>query len=249
MPAESSEKDPTIFPETEFVENHEPKGVKDRLMDIYYDAIPLFNTNLAWFLLSLPLVTFLPALGGLYHAVLEYNRKAPSTWRVFWEGVKKNWVPSLKWGGVVLLGNLILALNIWFSLTIDANWSILTLMVGLTVALIWIILNQFSLPMMLLQEEKKVFLALRNAYVITVRRPWDALKVTLLTLLIGGISVVVIPLWFFISMGLIAHIQTRALLRAIDKINAQDAERDAADSHREGVNPEGKAEKESGGRQ
>ncbi len=238
MPEISPQNDAPIFPETEFVEDQKPKRMKDRLMDIYYDAIPLFNLNIAWFLLSLPVITLLPATGGLYHAVSNYNRKEPAKWQTLWDGFKKNWAVSLKWGGVVLLGNLILAVNIWFSLNIEASWSIFTLFFGLMITFIWVTINQFSFPLLLLQEEKKIFLALRNAYVIFVRRPWDAIKVTLLSSLITVVSIVIAPLWFFISMALIAHIQTRAVLRTIDKIRAQDAERDTADGQHEGNDSE-----------
>jgi uncharacterized membrane protein YesL len=234
MPEKPPNNHAPIFDKTEFVENQEPKGMKDRLMDIYYDSIPLFNLNVAWFLLCLPIITFLPATGGLYQAVLNYNRKEPAKWQTLWKGVKKNWAYSLKWGGVVLLGSLILAVNIWFSLNIEASWSLFTLFFGLIIAIIWVTINQFSLPLLLLQEEKKVFLAIRNAYVIFVRRPWDAIKVTLLSLLITIVSVLIPPLWFFISMALIAHLQTRTVLLAIEKTRAQDAERDAANAQPDG---------------
>jgi uncharacterized membrane protein YesL len=82
--------------------------------------------------------------------------------------------------------------------------------------------NQFSFPLLLLQKEKKIFLAIRNGYVIVVRQPWVALKTTLLCLLIAFISILIPPLWFFIAMALIAHLQTRAVLRAVEKIRSQD---------------------------
>ena len=217
-----TQKNEPIFPETEIKEDHKPKLLKERLFDIYYEALPLFNLNIFWFLLSLPLVTFLPALGGLYHAIQQYQRKQPANWQVFWDGFKENWLASLKWGLIVLLGDLILAANIWFSLNIDAAWRIYTLSVGVMIAIIWIAINQFSLPLLLLQKEKKIFLAIRNGYVIVVRQPWVALKTTLLCLLITILSILIPPLWFFIAMALIAHLQTRAMLRAVEKIRSQD---------------------------
>lgn len=235
MPAEPPQDKEPIFPETEFQENQKPKRVKDRLMEIYYDSMPLFNLNVAWFLSIIPLVTILPAQGGLYHAVLNYNQNKPAKWNNYWEGIKDHWFLSLKWGAVVLLGDLLLVLNIWFSLNIDAAWSIYTLLVGLVIGFIWIAINQFSFPLLLLQEEKKILQALRNGYVIVVRRPWDTLKVVLLNLLITAVSIIIPPLWVFITMSLIVHVQTRAVLRALEKIRAQDTGRDAADKQAEGT--------------
>jgi len=232
MPTETPNNKEPIFPETGLEEIPKPKSFKDRFLNKYYDAIPLFNVNLAWFLSSLALVTILPALGGLYYAMLRYSQDKNADWNIFWEGVKKHWLLSLRWGAMVLLGDLILAVNIWFSLNIEAVWSIYTLLVGLMIGFVWITINQFSFPILLLQEEKKVLLAIRNGYVIFIRRPWDALKVVLLSLLITVVSTLIPPLWVFITMALIAHIQTRTALKAVARIRSKDADNDAADAHR-----------------
>ncbi|MFW5713038.1 MAG: DUF624 domain-containing protein [Brevefilum sp.] len=226
MPAEPSKDKEHIFPETELLKIREPKSFKDRLMNVYYDSLPLFNVNVAWFLLSLPIVSVLPALGGLYYAVLNYNQNKNANWNIFWEGIKKHWLLSLKWAAVVLFGNLLITLNIWFSLNIDTTWSIYTLLFGLMLGIFWISINQFSFPILLLQKEKKIFLAIRNAYVIVLRRPWDAIKVILLNLLITIVSLLIPPFWIFITMSLIVHIQTRSVLKAVKRIQSQDDDPD-----------------------
>jgi len=141
-------------------------------------------------------------------------------------------------GAIILIVDILFALNIWFSLNIDAVWSLYTLLVGLVMFVIWFAISQFCFPLFLMQEEKKILLAIRNAYVIVFRCPVDALKVIALTLLITIVSIFIPPLWFFISMSLIAHLQTRAALKAVEKIQTQDADRDAADAHREGTSKE-----------
>jgi uncharacterized membrane protein YesL len=184
-------------------------------------------------------VSILPSIAGLYDAVLNYNKKNNANWPIFWEGVKKHWLSSLKWGGINLLVDLLLALNIWISLNTDEEWSLYTLTVGILVAIIWFAINQFSFPLFLIQEEKKILLAFRNAYVIAVRRPLDALKVMVLNIVITAVSILIPPLWIFITMALITNIQTRTTLKAVEKIRSQDAERDVADPHREANDPEG----------
>jgi len=234
MPSEAPQENETIYPETEFQENPKPKRFKDWFLDMYYQTTPLFNVNVVWFLLSLPVVTILPSMGGLYYAVLNYQKTKNANWPIFWEGVKKHWLSSLKWGIIVLIGDLLLALNIWFSLNIDEVWSIYTLTIGVLVAIIWFAINQFSFPLLLLQDEKKILLAIRNAYVIVFRRPLDTLKVMALNIVITAVSIFIPPLWMFITMALIVNIQTRTTLQAVEKIRAQDADRDAAEAHRKG---------------
>lgn len=215
-----------IFPETEFDEDAKPKDFKDKLFLFYYNAIPFFNINLAWIVMSLPLVTIFPALGGLYYAVLQLNRKRSADWGTVWEGVKKHWRLSLKWGFLVLFVYLALAANFWFYLNIEQMWALYALAITVFLSFLWIAVNQFTFPLLLLQEEKKLFLALRNGYVIVMRRPLAALKVILLTLLIAVVSTLLPPLWIFISMAVILHFRTKTVLKAVEQIREKDAQRD-----------------------
>ena len=239
MPSEAPQDNEPIYPEEEFKGNRKPKSFRDWFLDLYYKATPLFHVNIAWFLLCLPVLTILPSMAGLYYAVLNHNKENNTNWSIFWEGVKKHWLSSLQWGAILILGDLLLALNIWISLNTDEAWSPYTLTVGILVAIIWFAINQFSFPLLLIQEEKKILLAFRNAYVVAVRRPWDTLKVMVLNILITAVSILIPPLWIFISMALITNIQTRTTLKAVEKIRSQDAERDAADAQRERNEPKG----------
>lgn len=234
MPEGEMQENINIFPEATVIKDKGPRNFKDRFWDFYYNAIPFFSVNLAWFVMSLPVVTIFPALGGLYHAVLALNQDNLANWGTVWEGFKKHWQISFKWGSLVLFGNLILAANIWFYLSLDQDWAIFALVASILLLLIWVAINQFSFPVLLLQEEKKVFLAIRNGYVIVLRRPQAALKVILFTLLIAVVSTLLPPLWIFISMALIVHIRTRTVLNTLKKIREEDAQRDAIKAHREG---------------
>ena len=87
---------------------------------LYAKARPLIKFNLAWFVLSLPVVTIFPALGGLYHAILSFNQETPVEGKTVREGFRKFWQLSIQWGLVVLLGDLLLAGGIWLALDIEA---------------------------------------------------------------------------------------------------------------------------------
>lgn len=234
MPEDKKPERGQIFSETKFVEPSEPKNFKDRFMDFYYDAIPLFTINLVWFLLSLPVVTIFPATGGLYYAVLELERENTADWGTVWVGMKKHWWLSLRWGLLVLFGYIFMTANIWFYLNLDQGWSIFPLTVALVVLILWSAVIQFSFPLLLLQNEKKIFLALRNAYVIVMRKPLSALKVLLISFLTTIISILLLPLWMFVSMAVIIRLQTKTVLKAVDEIKQQDVEREAVIAHREG---------------
>jgi|GEM_PF-867178 len=231
-----------IFPETALAKDEKPRSLKEKFLDVYYNSIPFFDINLAWFVMSLPVLTIFPALGGLYYAVLELNQEHGAKWGTVWEGFKKHWWLSVRWGLLVLLVNIVLAANIWFYLNLTQSWTLYTLTASIVLLVVWITINQFSFPLLLLQEEKKILLAIRNGYVIVMRQPLAALKVMALNLLIVVVSILLPPLWIFISMALIVNIRTRTVLQAVKKIRQKDAEREAARAHRGGRGLEEKEE-------
>ncbi len=203
-------------------EVNEQRNLKNRFMDLYTASIPLFSVNLAWYVLSLPILTIFPAVGGVYHAIIELHQEGHSDWKTVWEGFKKHGWVSVRWGLLVLAGFFILFVNIWFYLQVEQIWAIFALVALLVITVFWTAINQFSLPMLLIQEEKKIFLAIRNSYVIVMRRPLTAIKVMLITFLILVVSILLPPLWIFISVALIAHIQTGTVLNTIQAIRQQD---------------------------
>lgn len=235
MPADLTPDDERIFPETDPEEVKKPRNLKERFFNFYYSIIPYFNVNLAWFVMSLPIVTIFPALGGLYYAVMEQNQGNGAEWGTVWEGLKKHWWLSVKWGLLVTVVQAVLIGNIWFYYNLTQTWAVFAMTTAIVLLIVWTAINQFSYPLLLMQEEKKIGLAIRNGYVVVMRQPVQALKVLTLNLLISVISILLPPLWVFVSMALIVQIQTSTLLKAVDQIRAKDAGRDAAKEHQAGT--------------
>jgi uncharacterized membrane protein YesL len=235
MPEDLIPEDEPIFPKSNPKESKKPRNLKERFFDFYYSTIPYFNVNLAWFVMSLPILTIFPALGGLYYAVMEQNQGNSAEWGTVWEGFKKHWWLSVKWGLLVTVVDALLVINIWFYTNLTQTWATFAMTITIVLLIVWIAINQFSFPLLLLQEEEKIGLAIRNGYVVVMRQPVQALKVLALNLLITVISIILPPLWIFISMALIVHIQTSTLQNAIDQIHAKDAHRDATKAHRNGT--------------
>jgi len=251
MPQQNQGENESIFPKSETVEPRRIKTFENRLSDFYYAAIPFITINLAWFVLSLPVVTIFPATGGLYAAVMAHNKGETVTWGSVWEGFKRHWWESLLWGLAVLFGYALLAVSLWFYLNIGQTWGSFALTGTMVVGVIWFAITQFSLPLLLMQEKKNVWVAFRNGYVVAIRRPLSALKVMALSLVVVIVSVLIPPLWVFISVGLIAHIQTKTVLQAVKQIRENDAERDAIQAHSESASADeesntGNAQEEQG---
>jgi len=231
MPASPSQEAPSVKAENR--RDQPPKKVKDRLGELLTKASPLVKINFSWFLLSLPVVTIFPALGGLYHAILSFNQQETPGSDSAWDGFKNFWWLSLQWGLTVLLVIAALGSALWFFNTLNQSWATYASATAGALLFLWTAINQFSLPLLFMQEEKRVGVAIRNGYVVAVRRPLIALKTLLLTIIIAALGTLLAPSWVLITMALIAHIQTRTALKAVATIRSQDADSDAADAHRE----------------
>ena len=220
MPEESHKRAESIFEESGEAQLRQPRNLKERFFNLYYNAVPYFTLNLIWCALSLPVVTIFPALGGLYYAVLQMSQEGSADGGTVWEGFKKHWWLSLRWGLLVYGVEAVLVLNIWFYLNLDQSWAIFALFGAVIFLILWIALNQFSFPLLLLQEEKKIFLAIRNGFIVVMRKPLEAIKVMALSLLISAASIALPPLWIFISMAWIVSIRTRTVIKVVKTLQS-----------------------------
>jgi uncharacterized membrane protein YesL len=129
--------------------------------------------------------------------------------------------------------DVIIGANIWFYFNQAQPWAVFLMMAMIVLLFFWTAINQFSFPLLMLQEEKKIGLALRNGYVLVMRQPLQALKVMGLSLLIAAVSTVLPPLWVFISMALIVNIRTQTAIKAVQQINAKDTDSESAEPEKE----------------
>ncbi|HCU58044.1 MAG TPA: hypothetical protein DF984_07485 [Anaerolineaceae bacterium] len=226
MLEEFQPKTEPIFDRDEEAHLRQPRNLKEKFVNFYYNAVPYFTLNLVWCALSLPVVTIFPALGGLYYAVLQMSQDGSADGGTVWEGFKKFGWLSLRWGVLVYGLGAVLVLNIWFYFNLDQAWAIFALSGAVVFLLIWIAINQFSFPILLLQEEKKIILAIRNGFIIVMRKPLVALKVIALSLLISAVSILLPPLWIFISMAWIINIRTRTAIKVIKTLQTPDEPKD-----------------------
>ena len=222
MPEEPHSKIEPLFEQDEEANLPKPRNLKEKFFNFYYNAVPFFTLNLIWCALSLPVVTIFPALGGLYYAVLQMSQEGSADGGTVWEGFKKHWWLSLRWGLLVYGVEAVLVLNIWFYLNLDQSWAIFALFGAVVFLILWIAMNQFSFPLLLMQEEKKIFLAIRNGFIVVMRKPLEAIKVMVLSLLISVVSILLPPLWIFITMAWIVNIRVRTTIKILKAIQAKD---------------------------
>lgn len=134
------------------------------------------------------------ALAGLWYVAHRTVRRSTTSWRDYWDGVKRYGVRA--WGIllIVLFGYILIFSNIWFYNTpqispID-NANIILAMTSLALAmlLLWTCMTFYISTALIEQKTGGIFLAVRNSLYLTFAYPIQTVIWTLFSALILIIS-------------------------------------------------------------
>ncbi len=193
--------------------------LRDLLVDAYVASIPFFILNILWIVVSLPIVTIIPATAALFYATNRLAHERPASPSTFFEGLRKWFWRSYLWGGLNLLVIAVLVSNLIFYSRIQAVWTALATALVVFLLIVWLLLQVSMFPLMLEQEQPSLRLAFRNSFVVLLKRPLATLRYALLIALIAVVTTLVIqPAWLFISASVCAYLANRATLDTVHAV-------------------------------
>ncbi|MBL7064920.1 MAG: DUF624 domain-containing protein [Anaerolineae bacterium] len=184
----------------------------------FWDALFLLALmNVVTALLAILVVTFPPALAGLWSTANRVVQGKAVGWSDYLEGFRryfwKAWGLALLNVLVVIIvitnvrfytsGNAPFEISSTLSLWIRAFWA--------AAAFLWLILQMYPLALLLEQEDQRLRVVLRNAAVLFVANPGFSLVLALLLLVVAVISVLFPVLWFFVTPALFAVVCNKAV--------------------------------------
>jgi hypothetical protein len=152
----------------------------------------LSNVGLLWVLaLSLLLALPLPVISGAFCFVAnQVARGKVARWATFGEGVRRYWFKSLVVALINLIVVILIAANVQFyAVVLQGTWTNFALSAWAVVGLYWLLIQVFWFPMILEQENEKVFLALRNSMAMVIITPAFSLTLALILALFTVLSV------------------------------------------------------------
>jgi uncharacterized membrane protein YesL len=191
----------------------------NRMMDTLNDIAGYVFLNIFWFVFSLPIVTIFPATGALYFATNEIAHHRVGNFSTFWEGFKRYFWTSYKWGLLLVVSIYLFNLNIWFYSQLDWQYGryIKTFFIGL--AILWAAMIMFIFPLLLEQEKPTLVMAVRNSFVMVSRSPLRAFGLLILIAVIAWISTYIfLPLWVTISLSLVTFLSNRGTIWILDTL-------------------------------
>lgn len=193
--------------------------LRDALVDAYYDSGPLIVANLFWFVLTLPLVTAPPSAAGLYYVTNRLAHRRSANWRTFFDGFRTYFWLGWRWALVNLLVLAVLGANYWFYGRIVLNRAEWIEAVFLCLAILWAILQIYTFPLLLEQQDSRMLTAVRNSIVLYVKYPMFSIGLAGLVLLLLVVSSVFLqPAWLFLTAGLCAYLTNRGTIVLVDRL-------------------------------
>lgn len=193
--------------------------IREALADAYYDSIPLITINLLWCLLTLPPITAPPAAAGLYYATNRLAHRRSANWRTFFEGFRAHFWLGWRWVLTNLLVLAVLLGDAWFYGRMGWGWGewVQGFFVGL--AILWGLLQIYTFPLLLEQQERRMLVAVRNSAVLYLRRPLFSIGLALVVILLIGLSTCLLPpCWLFFTASLSAFLANRGTIVLIESL-------------------------------
>lgn len=205
------------------------EAVKD-FREEFYVLAPM---NLLTALLAVPVVTFPPALAGLWSAANKVAGGKPADWEDYFKGFRRYFWKTWKLALLNFLVIIILASNIWFY----SSSSIKLFKVSRTlnrvlqalfkvVLALWLVYQMYPFAMLLEQREEHQGwrIALHNAAALYFGNPVFAVVLALLSLIVAVISTFVPILWILITLAFFALLYNKAVKYLLEPYREQRAE-------------------------
>jgi uncharacterized membrane protein YesL len=193
---------------------------REQFIEVYIASVDLITANVVWFLLCLPLVTVFPATCGLYYAMNHFAHGRVGNGRLVWEGFRQYFWLSWKWGlsNLVVFG--LLWVNIDFYRQFEAGWAAWARTFMILFFILWGLLQLYTFPLLLEQEEPRLRTALRNSLVLFIRRPLQMFgwSFAIFTFALGSSSLLP-PAWIVITASLCLYSSNRATIDGIAHVS------------------------------
>lgn len=164
-----------------------------------------------------------PATLGFYYA-LQNPRDTGDRPRLMWEGFKK-------YAGVAYLNTLFTVLVVavsyvnWiFYTSMENEWLQILAALSVTILFLWGMVQFYLIPILLQQEEKKLYLAYRNAFSVFIASPIFGMIAVLIYLALTIVSYLFPPLLFFGSPVALAMMNFYAVHNRLVKLKAIQSE-------------------------
>jgi uncharacterized membrane protein YesL len=192
------------------------------LRDFYDEIFMLGLMNILTVVLAIPVVTFPPALAGLWSAANLVVQGNSIAWHDYFDGFRRYFWKAWGLALVNIVVVAVLATNLWFynpdtaPFDISDNLSFgIRLFWGIVTA-VWVMLQMYPLALLMEQEDQRLRTTWRNAAVLLFANPGFSLVLAILLAIVGFISTLIPLLWAIVTVSLFAVACNKAVRHLLE---------------------------------
>jgi uncharacterized membrane protein YesL len=138
----------------------------------FYQLGRLIVLNVTWVLFSLPVITLPAATLALAHSIrIMVVDETNYSWKIFLEGFKRYLFSSWRWFFPTILLPVIFIYNLLFFAVENYALSVGIQAANIVMLMIWFVLQTFTLPFLVEQEQPVMRVALLNGIRLLYQKP------------------------------------------------------------------------------
>jgi len=138
----------------------------------FYQLGRLVILNVTWVLFSLPIITLPAATLALTHSIrIMVIDETNYSWKIFLEAFKRYFISSWRWFLPAILLPVIFIYNILFFAIESYTLSVSVQAANIVMLVIWLILQTFTLPLLVEQDQPVMRVALLNGIRMIYQKP------------------------------------------------------------------------------
>jgi uncharacterized membrane protein YesL len=207
--------------------------------DTYDELFLLALMNVVTVLLQVPIVTGPPAIAGLWAVGNRAAQGVVIGWSDYFGAFRKHFGRAWAMAGLHLAVLVVLASNFWFyspgnnPFNISQELSLIIRAFWLALLFYWLLLSQHLLPLILEQEDQRLRVTLRNAFVLLMTRPGFSVLQSILIVAVAVISALLTVLWLLVTPAFLAVLTNEAVIVLLEPFRERmKAERAEADEEK-----------------
>jgi hypothetical protein len=200
---------------------------RDTLFDWWNSMVALAVTNALWLVASLTVILLPPATAGIYYVTYSLSRGTGQQPMTFMEGARRYFWLSLRWALVNLVVIAALFANlVFYSAAVQGALAGAGLVFTALLTVLWAAMQFYVWPFLMTQEDKRLWLALKNALLLALGTPFYTLTLLVICGLVIAASVLtILPLAVLTAsfIALLGNHAVRERLAVFGKLPGQES--------------------------
>ena len=194
--------------------------IRQTVVNYWNSFVGLAVMNALWLGASLTIVLLPLATAGLYNTTNSLVQGKGQRLEVFLDGAREYWWLSIQWALINLVVMVVLFVNLYFYGEIAAGpLASAFLFFVSSLALLWVAMQFYIWPVLIVQRQKNIQVALKNALLLSLASP----LYSLVLLVVGGIVIslsiiLLVPLAVF-TFSFLAMLGNHAVIERLTTFN------------------------------